>query len=69
MSGSLPPLTLTLVISCVIISLLSHFTRPNDNSRLGQQIIDKMFFVSPLALRNSDGDPAASLKRGEVGAC
>ena len=66
MSGSLPPLTLTLVISCVIISLLSHFTRPNDNSRLGHQIIDKMFFVSPIAYRNSDGDAAASLKRGEV---
>ncbi len=65
-SGPLPPLTLTLVISCIVISLLSHFTTPSDNSRLGMQIVDKMFFVSPTAYLASGNDPAASLKRGEV---
>ena len=64
--GPLPPLTLTLVISCIVISLLSNFTKPHDDSRLGQQIVDKMFFVSPLAYHASGNDPAASIKRGEV---
>lgn len=65
-AGPLPPLTLTLVISCVVISLLSNFTRPNSHGRLGLQIIEKMFFVSPIAYERSGNDPAASLKRGEV---
>jgi GlpG protein len=64
--GPLPPLTLTLVISCIAISLLSNFTKPNTNSQLGLQIVDKMFFVSPIAYRESGNDAAASLKRGEV---
>lgn len=65
-AGPLPPLTLTLVISCIVISLLSNFTKPNANARLGHQIIDKMFFVSPIAFQKSGNDAAASLKRGEV---
>ncbi len=64
-SGPLPPLTLTIILSCIVISLLSNFTKPGMNSKLGLQIIDKMFFVSPLAYEASGQDPTASLKRGE----
>ncbi len=65
-AGPLPPLTLTLVISCIVISLLSNFTTPRDDAKLGKQIIDKMFFVSPKAFAQNGNDPAASIKRGEV---
>ncbi len=65
-AGPLPPLTLTLIISCVVISLLSNFGNPRENSRLSEQITDKMYFVSPAAYVGSGNDPAASLKRGEI---
>lgn len=65
-AGPLPPLTLTLVISCIIISLLSNFTKPSDGSKIGRQIVDKMYFVEPIAYQISGNDPAASIKRGEV---
>lgn len=65
-SGPLPPLTLTLIISCIVISLLSNFNNPRENSRLSEQITDKLSFVSPAAYVLSGKDPAASIKRGEV---
>lgn len=62
-SGSLPPLTLTLVIVCVILSLATNFTRATEE--FGSNIVKQLLFVD-LGLYQSTGDPAASIKQGEV---
>ena len=64
--GRTPPLTLTLCILAVIVSLLSGFMTPRENNKWGQTIINELSFVEPSALASSKGDPAASLKRGEL---
>lgn len=64
--GRVPPLTLTLAILAVIVSLLSGFMAPRENNKWGQTIVNELSFVEPSALESSKGDPAASLKRGEL---
>lgn len=63
LSGSLPPLTLTLVIVCVILGIASEFTRATGE--FGSSIVRQLLFVD-LGLYQSTGDPAASIKQGEV---
>lgn len=65
-SGRIPPLTLTLLITCIVVSLLSNFTQPEPGSKLASQIVDKLGFVSPRLYVSSGGDAAANLKRGEI---
>jgi GlpG protein len=62
-SGSLPPLTLTLIIVCVVLSLASEFT--HATSEFGTYILKQLLFVD-LELYKSTGDPAASIKQGQV---
>lgn len=62
-SGSLPPLTLTLIIVCVILSLASEFTR--SKGEFGSYIVKQLLFVD-LESYQSTGDPAASIKQGEI---
>lgn len=64
--GPIPPLTLTLAILAGILSLLSGFMQPSANNRWGQLIVSELSFVSPVDFRVSKGDPAASLKKGEL---
>ncbi len=64
--GKVPPLTLTLAILAAIVSLLSGFMAPRENNTWGRTIINELSFVEPSALVASRGDPAASLKRGEL---
>lgn len=64
--GRVPPLTLTLAILAVIISLISGFMQPRENNKWGQTVVNELSFVEPAALKSSNGDPAASLKRGEL---
>ncbi len=63
---SIPPLTLTLLILSIGITLLSSFGNPKPSNEWGQAIVKKLSFVSSVDYRESDGDPAASLKRGEL---
>lgn len=63
MSGRIPPLTLTLLVLCVVLGLLSNFGTPGPNSSWGRQILKQLKFVD---LQESEGDPAANLKKGEV---
>ncbi len=51
-SGKLPPLTLTLVILCIAVSLLSNFSRPRPDSKIGNEIVDKLSFVSRKGLHH-----------------
>ncbi|MCC6512076.1 MAG: hypothetical protein IT423_23465, partial [Pirellulaceae bacterium] len=52
-SGRIPPLTLTLLITCIAVSLMSNFMSPRPNARFGNQVIDKLSFVSPRAYKTS----------------
>jgi GlpG protein len=64
--GPIPPLTLTLAIIAGVISLASGFTEPAPNNKWGQLIVSELSFVAPTDFMLSKGDPAASLKKGEV---
>lgn len=60
--GSIPPLTLTLVILCSVLSLLSEFSRPRPTNRLGASIDKQLKFVD-MEKYAMTGDPAVSLKQ------
>ncbi len=62
----IPPLTLTLVIISCLVSLLNNFGRPGQSNELGRSISMQLSFVSPIDHHLTNGDPAASLKKGEV---
>ncbi|MBX3420227.1 MAG: rhomboid family intramembrane serine protease [Pirellulaceae bacterium] len=61
-----PPLTLTVVILCCVVSLASNFGRPGTSNEIGQSINKQLRFVSPLDYLNSNGAPDASLRKGQV---
>jgi GlpG protein len=63
-SGRLPPLTLTLIILCCVFGLLTSFSQPGPENRLGLSIVKQLKFVD-MGLYSKSKDPAASLKRGE----
>jgi GlpG protein len=64
--GRLPPLTLTLLIICIAVSLLTNFMEPSRGYKLGHTMIEQLSFVSTRDFQESGNDPAASLKRGEI---
>ncbi len=66
LGGPVPPLTLTLAILAAVVSLISGFMQPRENNKWGQTVVNELSFVEPAALKSSNGDPAASLKRGEL---
>ena len=63
--GSLPPLTLTLIILCVVLGLVSEFSQPGAKNWLGNFVKKQLMFVD-LSLYIKTGDAAASLKNGEL---
>lgn len=63
--GRIPPITLGLLVVCVIISLLTNFAEAR-NDQFARLMLDRLSFVSPTAFVESQGDPGASLKRGEI---
>jgi len=63
-SGKLPPLTLTLIILCCIFSVLTAFSKPAPQNRLGNSIVKQLQFVD-MSLYAKTKDPAASIKKGE----
>ena len=64
--GPMPPMTLTLLILCILLGLLSNFSNPGPNNTLGQTIDRQLSFAVPEDVAEAGGDPAANLKRGEV---
>ncbi len=65
-SGRLPPLTLTLVLICVFFGVVKFLLSDGIQSGgLGSLAMQKLGFVD-LKLYLMSGDPAASLKRGEL---
>lgn len=64
--GRLPPLTLTLILLCVFFGLITGFTSsPETTNWLGNLAMDQLSFVDQK-LYKLTGDPAASLKQGEL---
>ena len=63
--GSLPPLTLTLIILCVFLGLVTEFSHPDAKNWLGNFVMKQLMFVD-LNLYLKTGDAAASLKQGEL---
>lgn len=63
-SGRIPPLTLTLLILCIVVSVATNFLDPRF--QLGVTMVDTLSFVSARNYREAGDDPAANLKRGEV---
>ena len=62
---SMPPVTLGLIILCVIFGFVTEFSRVNQNRKFGWEILSNFRFVD-FKLYNETGDPAASLKKFEV---
>ncbi len=63
--GSLPPLTLTLIILCVFLGVVSNFSDPGPENSLGNFVMKQLMFVD-MGLYKLTGDAAASLKQGEL---
>lgn len=64
--GKIPPLTLTLMILSIVIGVITNFADPGLGNDWGNLILDRLGFVNYDDLVNSNGDPAASLKRWQV---
>jgi GlpG protein len=62
--GSLPPLTLVLIIVCCALSILSSFSAPRSTNRLGNSIVKQLMFadMSRGGPYDKTKDPAVSLK-------
>lgn len=65
-SGRLPPLTLTLFLLCVIISLLSNFGIQAQKGSLAYRIFSQLQFVNDEDYQKSGFDPAVNLKQGQI---
>ena len=63
--GSLPPLTLTLILLCVFLGVVSEFSNPDSGNWFGNVIMKQLMFVD-MNLYKTTLDPAASLKQGEL---
>jgi GlpG protein len=57
--GVLPPLTLTLIVLCSVLSVVSEFAKPR--SRLGNSIVKQLMFADMVKYERTK-DPAVSLK-------
>lgn len=63
--GRLPPLTLTLIVLCCVLGVISEFSHPSRNNWLGKLITKQLMFVD-AKLYSKTKDPAASIKQGEI---
>jgi GlpG protein len=61
----MPPLTLTLIVLCVVLGLVSEFSNPSSGNWLGKTITKQLKFVDER-LYMKTGDPAASIEKGEL---
>lgn len=66
MSGPIPPLTLTLLILSIVISLVTTLGKPKPTNEWGVAVVKTLSFVSQADYIATEGDPAASLRKGEV---
>lgn len=66
MSGPMPPLTMTLLVLSIAVSLFTSFGKPKPSNDWGIAIQEQLRFVASDDFQRSNEDPAASLKKGEV---
>jgi GlpG protein len=65
LGNGLPPMTLTLVVLCVFLGLVSEFSTPSPTNWLGNLVMKQLMFVD-IELYQEHGDPALSIKHGEL---
>ncbi len=65
-SGSVPPITLIVVILASIVSLFTNFMNPRSSNTVGNVMMEELMFVSPRDYAQQGKDPAASLKKGQL---
>jgi GlpG protein len=63
--GTIPPITLTLILISVFVSLVTQFTHVTDVNSYGHKLLDQLYFVNPMDYR-VNLDPAASLKKFQL---
>ncbi len=63
--GKLPPLTLLLIIVCVVTGLITQFSRPDKGNDIGIFAVRELTFVDMEKYRETS-DPAYSLKKLEL---
>ncbi len=61
----LPPMTMTLLILCVVLSMVSNFMAPSLNNGWGTTIVDNLGFVDVAAYEKTQ-NPAVSLMNGQL---
>lgn len=61
----MPPLTLTLIVLCCLIGIASNFQSPGPDNWFGRTALKQLKFVD-MSLYLKTGDPAASIKLGEL---
>ncbi len=64
--GPMRPLTITLLVLSIGVGLITNFADPGPNNAWGISTLEELSFVSSTDYSASGGDPAASLKRGQV---
>ncbi len=64
--GRLPPLTLTLVILCILVGLVTEFSYLSEQNTWGKSLFNQLCFVTKADFAASDGNPAASLMKWEL---
>lgn len=63
--GPTPPLTLTLMILCIALGLISQFGRPSANNDWGATVNSQLSFVRISDFLETE-NPAASILKGQV---
>lgn len=63
--GKMPPITLAIIIICVIMGLLTEFSDPSKNNAFGIMAMKELKFVDMVQYRET-GDPAYSIKNLEL---
>lgn len=64
--GGIPPLTLTILILCIGVGLVTNFGEPGRGNSTGSTVLDRLRFVAFQEFVETNQDAAASLKKGEV---
>lgn len=60
--GRIPPITLTLILISLFVSLATNFTHVTDANSYGFKMLSQLYFVNPIDYQ-AHMDPAASLKK------
>ncbi len=64
--GRVPPITLTLLIIAIVVSLITKFGTATDENSYGFKLLNQLYFVEPAEYLHGSNDPAYNLKKLEL---